>query len=69
MWWSALFTDVSVVECDGDRVMAVRLALGARNVLIFCVWIVMTTFSCLAQINAIIESLNIESVLVFWLVG
>lgn len=68
---SNLFTQIENLQCDSDRIIAVRLVQGNRNQLVFCVYMPTNAndnfpefIHCLALISAVIESANNECVLV-----
>ncbi|CAH0725405.1 unnamed protein product, partial [Brenthis ino] len=71
MWRTSLFTSVDIVQCDSDRIVAMRLSIDTRSILVFSVYMPtdcvdnLPEFTqCLAIISAAIESVDTECVVI-----
>ncbi|RVE46368.1 hypothetical protein evm_008991 [Chilo suppressalis] len=71
LWRSAKFSAVTVIPCRSDRLVAVKIVLSDRSFIVASVYIPtdknenLTEFTeCLSELNAIIESASVESVVI-----
>lgn len=71
LWRKNVFTSVSVIQCDSDRLVAIKIVVSERTLLIFSVYMPtdslenLTEFTqCLSEIYAIIENQVAESVFI-----
>lgn len=71
LWRKSLFPSVTVVSCNNVRLAAIKIVSQDRSILIFSVYMPtdsndnVTVFTdCLSEISAIIESNNVQSVII-----
>lgn len=71
MWRKTRFSDVSVINCTTDRVMAIQIKLNLRSLLIFNVYMptdeldnLLEFTNCLGRISAITEECDVSAVYV-----
>lgn len=69
LWRRNVFSAVSVVQCNSDRITAIKINMQDRQLLIICVYMPtdspdnLVEFSeCMSEIVSIVENNNIESV-------
>lgn len=71
LWRKSAFATVSVVQCNSDRLIAIRIEHAGRSLLIFSVYMptnssdnLIEFTECLSEIVAITENSNVESVFI-----
>ncbi|CAK1582534.1 unnamed protein product [Parnassius mnemosyne] len=71
LWRKGTFESVTVINCANVRLAAIKVSLGDRYFLVFCVYMPtdvsdnLTEFTdCLSEVSAIVESCDVEAVYV-----
>ncbi|XP_053615263.1 uncharacterized protein LOC128678044 [Plodia interpunctella] len=69
LWRSGVFDSVSVIECNSDRLSAIKVTLADRQILVINVYMptdeipnLIEFTQCLSEMSAIVESCDVESV-------
>lgn len=73
LWKKASFASVSVIKCNSARLVAIKVMLHQRSILVFSIYMPTDSIvnlpeftDCLSEVNAIIETNNVESVFMLW---
>lgn len=68
LWRKSAFNNVSVIQCNSERVCAIKIVLNERSVLVFNVYMptdvpsnLVEFTDCLSLVSAIIDDSNIEN--------
>lgn len=71
LWRKSLFPNVTIIQCDSARLVAIKIDVCDRSLLVFSIYMPTDSHEnladfvdCMSEINAIIDSCSIESVFI-----